>query len=60
MGELVTDDVLELFAVVAEPEDLADGVAERFGGLVQRLSFSTPQSGDAARWKTAIERLQGV
>jgi hypothetical protein len=35
-------------------------VAERFGGLVQRLSFSTPQSGDAARWKTAIERLQGV
>ena len=32
MGEVVTDDVLDLFAVVAEPEDLADAVAERFGG----------------------------
>ena len=60
MGELVTDDVLDLFAVVAEPEDLADAVAERFGGLVQRLSFYTPRSGDAARWKTAIERLKSV
>jgi probable F420-dependent oxidoreductase len=60
MGELITDDVLGLFAVVAEPEDLADGVAERYGDLVQRLSFYTPRTGDAVRWRTAIERLQGV
>jgi probable F420-dependent oxidoreductase len=60
MGDLVTDDVLDLFAVVAEPEALADDVAERFGGLVQRLSFYTPRTGDTVRWKAAIERLQGV
>ncbi|MET1040371.1 MAG: LLM class F420-dependent oxidoreductase [Acidimicrobiales bacterium] len=60
MGELVTDDVLDLFVVVAEPEDLADAVAERFGGLVQRLSFYTPRTGDTVRWKAAIERLQAV
>jgi len=60
MGDLVTDDVLDLFAVVAEPEDLADAVAARFGDVVQRLSFYTPRSGDVTRWKTAIEHLQGV
>ncbi len=60
MGGLITDDVLGLFAVVAEPEDLADAVAARFGDVVQRLSFYTPRSGDLTRWKTAIERLHGV
>jgi len=60
MGELITDDVLHLFAVVAEPEDLASRVAERFGGIVQRLSFYTPHTGEVDRWKAALERLHNV
>ena len=29
MGELITDDILDTFAVVAEPEKLAAGINER-------------------------------
>jgi probable F420-dependent oxidoreductase len=38
MRDLVDDDVLEAFAVVAEPEDVAPRVRERFDGLVDRFS----------------------
>ncbi len=39
MGELVDDEVLEAFAVVAPPERVATAVLERFSGLVDRFSF---------------------
>ena len=37
MGELVTDDILEEFAVVAEPAKVGSALKERFGGLVDRV-----------------------
>jgi probable F420-dependent oxidoreductase len=39
MGELIDDEVLEAFAVLAPPERVADAVLERWGGLVDRFSF---------------------
>jgi probable F420-dependent oxidoreductase len=39
MGELVDDEILEAFAVVAPPERVAAAVLQRFGGLVDRFSF---------------------
>ncbi|MCA9503507.1 MAG: LLM class F420-dependent oxidoreductase [Spirochaetaceae bacterium] len=42
MGELVTDEVLEEFAVVAEPAKVADALVARFGGLVDRLLVTFP------------------
>ncbi len=39
MGELITDEMLEAFAVVCPPEQVAARVNERFGGLVDRFSF---------------------
>ena len=42
MGELITDEILHTFAVVAEPEKLAAGLEERYGDIVQRLSFYAP------------------
>jgi probable F420-dependent oxidoreductase len=39
MGELVDDEVLAAFAVVAPPERVADAVLERWGGLVDRFGF---------------------
>jgi probable F420-dependent oxidoreductase len=38
MAGLVGDDVLDAFAVVAEPDDVAAGVRERFDGMVDRFS----------------------
>ena len=38
MGTLITDDILNKFAVVGEPEDIAAERSRRFGGLVDRVS----------------------
>ena len=40
MGELVGDDVVEAFAVVARPERYADEVLRRFGDMVDRLVWN--------------------
>ena len=42
MGELIRDDVLEAFAIVAEPDRVAAALKQRFGGVVDRVlcSFS--------------------
>jgi probable F420-dependent oxidoreductase len=42
MGELVDDDMLAAFAVVAEPDQLAAAITARFEGLIDRLSFYMP------------------
>ncbi len=39
MGELVDDEVLGTFAVVAPPDRVADAVIGRWGGLVDRFTF---------------------
>ncbi|MFM8304177.1 MAG: LLM class F420-dependent oxidoreductase [Actinomycetota bacterium] len=54
MGELVDDDVLGTFAVVAEPEQVARRVKERYGDLVDRILFGAPVRADPDRWRTAI------
>ena len=38
MGELITDDILESFAVVAEPDQVADQIISRYGDIVDRTS----------------------
>ena len=57
MGELITDDILDTFAVVAEPEKLAAGINERYGDVVQRLSFYAPYESDPNRWKAVLDDL---
>ena len=39
MGSLVDDEMLGTFAVVAQPDEVADAVLARWGGLVDRFSF---------------------
>ncbi|MAV26606.1 MAG: LLM class F420-dependent oxidoreductase [Gammaproteobacteria bacterium] len=38
MGELITDDILASFAVVAEPDQVADQIIARYGDIVDRTS----------------------
>ena len=38
MGELVTDEILAAFAVVAEPDQVADQIIARYGDIVDRTS----------------------
>ena len=60
MGELITDEILDTFAVVAEPEKLADGMNARYGDIVQRLSFYAPYASDPDRWKAVMDDLKKV
>jgi probable F420-dependent oxidoreductase len=60
MGELITDDILDTFAVVAEPEKLAAGINERYGDVVQRLSFYAPYESDPGRWTGVLDDLKAI
>jgi probable F420-dependent oxidoreductase len=42
MGELITDDILDAFAVVCPPDDVAKAVLARYGDVIDRLTFYTP------------------
>jgi probable F420-dependent oxidoreductase len=41
MGGLIDDEVVDAFAVVAEPHELGDRIAERYGDVVDRVSLYT-------------------
>ena len=60
MGELITDDILDTFAVVGEPEKIAPGLEERYGDVVSRISFYAPYASDPARWTAVMEQLHAV
>jgi hypothetical protein len=42
MGELIDDDVLNAFSVVAEPSDVGAVVRERLNDVVSRFSIYAP------------------
>lgn len=58
MGERITDEMVDTFAVVAEPDAVAAGLLARFGDLVDRVSFYLPYRADPAMLTTAVEQLR--
>ncbi|MBW3668333.1 MAG: LLM class F420-dependent oxidoreductase [Actinobacteria bacterium] len=58
MGEAIDDEVLNTFAVVAEPDDVPGGLRKRFDGLVERLSFYVPYSLDSEITDGFVNGLQ--
>ena len=42
MGELIDDEILNAFAVVAEPEQVAPELLRRYGDVIERISFYAP------------------
>jgi probable F420-dependent oxidoreductase len=60
MGTLVDDDVLDAFAVVAEPDDVAGMLRARFAGLLDRLSFYMPYRADTDATRAMVSALKGV
>lgn len=49
MGELITDEILDEFAVVAEPASVAGAIKARYGGLLDRVLCTLPFADDAER-----------
>jgi probable F420-dependent oxidoreductase len=60
MGQLIDDDMLNTFAVVAEPARLAAGLIERYAGTVDRLSFYALGGGDPAAFDQVRSDLKAA
>ena len=60
MGDLITDEILNTFAVVGEPETIAPELTKRYGDVIQRLSFYAPYSSDQNRWAQVIADIKSV
>ena len=60
MGDLVDDEVLNTFAVVAPIDEVADALRERWGGALTRLSFYAPYETDDDRWDAVMASLKSA
>jgi probable F420-dependent oxidoreductase len=60
MGNLVTDEILNTFAVVGEPEQVAPELLRRYGDVVGRISFYAPYRSNPDRWRQVMADLQAA
>ncbi len=60
MAELIDDELLETFAVVGEPDDIAPEVARRYGDLVDRFNLYAPYEMDPDQWATVLAACKAV
>jgi probable F420-dependent oxidoreductase len=58
MRDLVDDEVLDAFAVVAEPEDVGARVRQRFEGLVDRFSVYASHPAPLDLWDPLVRALR--
>lgn len=54
MGQLITDEILETFAIVAAPEEVAKVAEARYGDVVDRFSFYMPYSSEPDQQKALL------
>lgn len=63
MADLITDEMLEVFAITGKPSEFADAVRKRYEGIADRMFFynvfASPFATDEDALKSAITSLQG-
>src|SRR4051794_6850728 len=60
MGDLIDDDILTTFAVVAEPDQVAPELSKRYGDVIDRISFYAPYKAEPERWRPVIDALRAA
>jgi probable F420-dependent oxidoreductase len=60
MGTLIDDEILNTFAVVGEPERIAPELHNRYGDVIQRISFYAPYRSDPERWHQVLTDLKAA
>jgi hypothetical protein len=58
MGRRIDNDVLNAFAVVAEPDKVAAGILERFGDVFARCGFYAPYELPDGFWSPIVQEVQ--
>ena len=61
MPKLITDEMLEVYAVTGTYENIAEKVRERFDGLLDRVGFYVPYKSafDDATWRKVCKQING-
>lgn len=59
MGTLITDDVLDAFAVSGSPAHVAATIKQRFGDAIDRISIYAPYVPDPAELRAVTAALRG-
>jgi probable F420-dependent oxidoreductase len=60
MGDSITDEILNTFAIVGEPEAIAPELHRRYGDVIQRISFYAPYSSEPARWDKVLAAVKAA
>ena len=60
MGTLIDDEILNTFAVVAAPEEIAPELGRRYSDVISRISFYTPLRGDPDRRQAVIAAIKAI
>jgi alkanesulfonate monooxygenase SsuD/methylene tetrahydromethanopterin reductase-like flavin-dependent oxidoreductase (luciferase family) len=60
MAAMITDEMVETFVVSGTPEQIAPRLQERYGDIVQRVSFDTPGKLGAERVARVIEGFRAT
>jgi len=60
MGDLIDDEILNTFAVVGEPEQIAPELKRRYGDVIDRISFYAPYKSDPERWAPVLDALRAA
>lgn len=59
MGRRITDDMLDAFAVVAPPSDVARQLLARYGDIFTRTGFYAPYPAPDGFWDPIMQQVQG-
>jgi hypothetical protein len=54
MASLIDDEMLNTFAVVAPPSEVASIMTSRYGDLVDRIAFNAPYRSDPTAWAETL------
>ena len=60
MGTLIDDEILEAFAVVAPPSEIAPELGRRYGDVISRICFYAPYHRDPGLWGAVMEDLKAL
>jgi probable F420-dependent oxidoreductase len=60
MGTLIDDEILNTFAVVGAPEQIAPELHQRYGDVISRISFYAPYQSDPDRWSQVLSDIKAA
>ena len=60
MGRRITDEVLDAFAVVAPPDQVAERLLARYGDIFTRTGFYAPFPAPEGFWEPIMRQVQAA